>query len=377
MRVLRSILRYLRKRRFSYSPLIEVFIHKDALLDNLRYFQRLDPAVSVAPVLKSNAYGHGLVEVARVLDDQSLPFFCVDSYYEALILRNEDIRTPILILGYTPLENIGAELADVAYSIVSIDALHALARSARENVRVHLKIDTGMHRHGILEDEIDDALALLRANRRVRLEGVYTHLADADAKDSAHALKQKALWNDIVDRVKDVFPDVKYIHASATAGTWVGMEANCMRLGLGLYGVHGGGERHELRPALEMRSSISSVRTVRAGESIGYNATFTAPEEMRIATIPAGYYEGIDRRLSSVGFVEIRGKPCAIRGRVSMNITSVDVSALQNVVAGEDVVIYSADPASPASIESASRTCGTIPYELLVHIPGTLRRTVV
>src|SRR3990167_4298536 len=174
----RKLLRLLRKKRFAYTPLIEIRIGKGALLHNLKVFQEQKKGVAVATVLKSNAYGHGLVEVARILDGEDLPFFCVDSYFEALILRNEGIRTPILIIGYTPvatmLEN---RLPDVAFGIIDLEELRNLAALARSSIVIHLKVDTGMHRHGIAPSELEDVYALISANKRIVLEGAYSHLA--------------------------------------------------------------------------------------------------------------------------------------------------------------------------------------------------------
>ena len=376
----RALVRQLRKKRFSYTPLIEVLVYKSAILRNLRTFQELDKRVAVAPVLKSNAYGHGLVEVAKTLDGEDLPFFCVDSYFEALILRNEGIRTPILIIGYTPiatmLEN---RLPDVAFGVIGMEELRNLTALARSSIVIHLKVDTGMHRHGIAPSELEDAYALIRANKRIVLEGAYSHLADADTPDSTHAAAQIAAWNDVVLRMRAKMPSVKFFHLAATSGSFYAkkIDANVMRLGIGLYGINASLGELDLRPALQMRTRITSVRTVRTGESVGYNATFTATRDMRIATIPAGYAEGVDRRLSNKGELLVGGLACPIVGRVSMNITSIDVSNIADARVGDEVIVISYDPSAPNSVEAMARQCGTIPYELLVHIPAQLRRKVV
>jgi len=376
----RTFVRQLRKKRFLYTPLIEVLIYKGAILRNLRTFQELEKEVAVAPVLKAAAYGHGLVEVAKMLDSERLPFLCVDSFFEALILRNENIRSPILLLGATPVENVlGCRLTGVSFGIIDIEALRELAEKARVPAALHLKVDTGMHRHGIQPHELDEALALIASNQSLHLEGVYSHLADADTPDSPHAATQITAWNDAVRRVRAKMPGVKFFHCAATPGSFYTkkIDANVMRLGIGLYGVNASLHELDLRPALLMRTRITSVRTVRAGESVGYNATFTATRDMRIATIPVGYAEGVDRRLSNKGELLVGDVACRIVGRVSMNITSLDVSDLANVRVGDEVTVISNNPSAPNSIETMARQCGTIPYELLVHIPAQLRRKVV
>src|SRR3989344_2871042 len=252
----RTLLRLLRKKRFAYTPLIEIRIGKDALLHNLKVFQEQKKGVAIAPVLKSNAYGHGLVGVARIFDGKGLPFFCVDSYFEALILRNEGIRTHVLIIGYTPVETmLESRLADVAFGIIGVQDLRSLAALARSPTAIHLKVDTGMHRHGIAPSEIEDAYALIRANKRIVLEGIYSHLADADTPNSAHAAAQIAAWNEAVPRVRAKMPSVRFFHLAATTGSFYAqkIDANVMRLGIGLYGINVSLEKLDLRAALEMR----------------------------------------------------------------------------------------------------------------------------
>lgn len=346
--------------------------------------------VAVAPVLKSNAYGHGLVRVAKILDDAGadgtrLPFLCVDSYVEALILRNEGIRTPLLIIGYTSLANIERGkftrgLPNVAFGIMSMEELRRLvAADRRRPVTLHLKIDTGMHRQGILFEELEEALHIIaRANaqgKKIILEGVYSHLADADAPGSTLTEAQIKLWNEAVRTIKNKIAGVRYFHLANTAGSRYAREvdANMMRLGIGLYGIGA----LNLLPALEMKTRLTSVRKIAAGESVGYNAIFTAKHAMTVATIPVGYAEGLDRRLGNRGTATVAGIPCPYVGRVNMNITSLDVSRVPDPKLDDEVLVISADRAAPNSIENIAKLCETIPYEMLTRIPAQIRRTVI
>ena len=152
---------------------------------------------------------------------------------------------------------------------------------------------------------------------------------------------------------------------------------NLARLGLGLYGISIiDNPKINLRPALSMQTIISGVKSIKKGDSVGYNNTFTAPRDVLIATIPAGYAEGVDRRLSNIGQVEVNGILCPIVGRVSMNITTIDVSNVSQVKLGDSVTIISNDNSSPISVNSIAKICNTIPYEILVHIPAHLRRVL-
>jgi len=369
----------LRKSRIRYEPLITVSIFADILKKNYEAFQYAYPAVSFAPVLKSNAYGHGMVEVARVFDEMGAPFFVVDSYVEALILRNEKIKTPILIIGYTLPENILLNrLRNIAFTVGNIDDLLVLANTAEHPTAIHLKIDSGMHRQGMAPEDVSKALEVFKRSKTLRLEGIGTHLADADGENTAATTAQIAQWNAIVHDVCSAFPECRYVHCAATEGSKFSstITANIARLGIGLYGCTTT-SGVSIAPALEMKTIITSVRRVRKGESIGYNYTYTAPRDMRVATVPVGYAEGVDRRLSNKGFLGIRNSPCPIVGRVSMNITSIDVTDFDPPLAlREEVVVISKERASKNSCESMARQCDTIPYEILVHIPSTLRRNV-
>lgn len=364
--------------RFAYEPLVEVRISPGAILHNLKIFRELDKKLAIAPVLKSNAYGHGLVEIAKIVDGENIPFLCVDSYFEALILRNEGIRSPILVIGYTPTKNIlESRLKDVAFGIVNIEGLRELSE-ADHPAHIHLKIDTGMHRHGISMDEIDEATRLIRANKRIVLEGVYSHLADADTPNSKHTEMQIKNWNSVVEEFKREFPNIRYFHLAATSGVSLpNIDANALRIGIGLYGFNTSTHELDLQPALEMVTRITSTRTLQKGASVGYNATFAVPNEMRVATIPVGYYEGLDRRLSNKGNVLVRNTPCLIVGRVSMNITSFDVSKVPNVKVGDLVTVISNHHEDSNSVQNIARLCETIPYDILVHIPAHLRRVVI
>jgi alanine racemase len=370
--------------RFRYEPVISIFIHSDHILYNLRQFQAAVPGVAVAPVLKSNAYGHGLVPVAKILDARTtrgaLPFLCVDSYAEALVLRNEGVRTPLLAIGYTPLANTERNrLANVAFGVMSMEELRRLAAAAgrMHPTTIHLKIDTGMHRHGIMPDELAEAFRIIAGNKKIFLEGAYSHLADADAPSSAQTKKQIEAWNSAVRMIKEKMPSVKYFHLSATAGSHYAKEinANVMRLGIGLYGVNVGTSL-DLLPALEMKTRITSVRHIAAGEPVGYNAAFTAPHAMTVATIPVGYAEGIDRRLMNGGSASVKGVACPFVGRINMNITSLDVSKVPAIKIDDEVQVISPEPGSANSIENMAKLCGTIPYEILVHVPAQIRKIV-
>lgn len=375
-----SFFRKFQDKKADYESLIEVRVLSEHILHNLDVFAEKVSTWNIAPVLKSNAYGHGLVEIARMLEgDPRIAFLVVDSYYEARVLRTEGIEAPLLVLGYTLTNNIiNSPFKNVSFSVGSLAQLKELAE-AGDDVPLHIKFDTGMHRQGILPSECSAVLELLQKHVDLKIEGICSHLADADSSDSTFTERQIETWNTIVERFKKEKSEVTFFHLSATKGVGYAknIEANVLRLGLGLYGIDPAGEMKELKPALELRTRITALRTIEKGEHVGYNKTFTAERETRVATIPVGYYEGIDRRLSNKGFVEVGGQIYPLIGRISMNMSCVDVTDVPNVKEGDEVVVISSDVSKQNSIQKMAETCATIPYDILVHVNPSLRRRVI
>ena len=377
--MLRAILRYIRRIKFNYQPLVEVLVYRENLLHNLRVFREASPGLRIAPVLKSNAYGHGLREIAKILDKEAAPFLVVDSYFEALVLRREGIKSEILIIGFTAPENIYKnKLRGVAFTITGMEQLGEIAKNLERPSTFHLKIDTGMHRQGILPGEINEAISLINRNNNLNLEGICSHLADADNLDESQTGEQIERWNKIVDVFKANFSGIKYFHLAASAGVKFAdkITANVMRLGLGLYGINADNQNLDLRPALEIKSVIAGIKDASAGSGVGYNFTYRAPKRTRIAAVPVGYFEGVNRRLSNKGFFKIGNIFCPLIGRVSMNISTIDVGDVPNVKMGDSVIVISPEPSDKNSVKNIAEICRTIPYEILAHIPQALKRNI-
>jgi alanine racemase len=350
------------------------------------------PNGQIAPVLKSNAYGHGLLEVAQILNSArsdlvngDIPFFVVDSYFEAIALRAKGIKTPLLIIGYSHPETIAnSRLKNISFTVSSVEVLHALSKYKKIKSPIHLKIDTGMHRQGILPEEVNQAIEIIKNNKNIKIEGIASHLSDADNLDTFFTQKQIILWNSIVDKFKKTFPDIKYFHISNTDGNKFSdkIKSNVSRLGIGLYGLKDGDlfeHKINLLPVLKMKTIITSIKQIKKGETVGYGNTFKALNDMRIATIPVGYFEGVDRRLSNVGTILVGDNniPCPIIGHVSMNITSIDVSNVKDIKINTPVTVISDNSSDQNSIISIAQKCNTIPYEIVVKIPAHLKRVIV
>ncbi len=370
------------KHRFlanqQHDSLITIEISRHALLYNLNQFRHHVPQAFIAPVLKSNAYGHGLLHIAHILKTEHVPFFVVDSYFEVRTLRDGDIDTPLLVIGYTSIDSIvHNDYKNIRFTITSLDALRELGERARSKTLIHIKIDTGMNRQGLQVQELEEVHRILSQNHHIHLEGICSHFADADNKDTTFTEQQIQVWNTLVRTFRERYPLLTYWHISNSAGhAYPHAEANLTRLGIGLYGITEI-PNLVLKPALRMMTIVSSVKEIRKGDRVGYNGTFIADRDMKIATIPVGYYEGIDRRLSNKGFVKIDSVFCPIVGKVSMNITTIDVSECPHVQRGDKVIVVSDIPEDKNSIVSRAYDCGVIPYEIAVHIPNHLKRVVV
>ena len=391
-------LTWLSRRRFPYEPLIHIEISKSALINNLEEFRKLAPHQSIAPVLKSNAYGHGLLDTAMILEryrhtlhgarntngSGTIPFFIIDSYFEAVALRSSGIKTPLLVVGFSQADTIiASRLDNVAFTIGSLEALQGL-EDTEHPIAIHLKIDTGMHRQGVMPEEIPAAIELIAENTNIVLQGICSHLSDSDNDDPSYTESQINVWNKAVSHFKNEFPTLRYTHLSATYGHryTTDIDANVSRLGIGLYGLVDGSqfpEKLKLKPVLRMETVIATVKKIHRDDKVGYSGTFTADRDMCIATIPVGYYEGIDRRLSNVGSIGV-GKDnvtCPMIGNVSMNMTTIDVSHVVGVAQGMKVTVFSDNINDPNSIVSLAKKGNLLTYELAVHIPAQLKRVVV
>ncbi len=380
MKRILNILREIRQKKSHYTPIIEVVISKSALLHNLKEFQKTYPAMQFAPVLKSNAYGHGLVTVAKILEHETIAFFAVDSLYEANVLRASHVHAPILIMDYTPVQNIvNARHMNIAFAITSLMQLQELVK-AKHATTIHLKVDTGMHRQGFLPEEIDTMIKIIKENSQIHIEGIFSHFANAhraDKQSETHA--QIACWETMVAQIKSQIMGIKYFHLANTAGTHFMKDATCNvgRVGIGMLGHNPSPfTQMNLQPALRLETIIGGVKKIHQGDCVGYNNSFCAPGEMTIATIPLRYFEGIDRRLSNKGVVQVRGIDCPIIGDVSMNITSIDVSQIDGIQLNEKVIVISDRATDKNSEENIAAQIGEIPYVILSRIPGHLHRRV-
>jgi len=374
-----------------------VEIDATALGNNLRLFrERVGNTVQLAPVIKSNAYGHGLLTVAGLCQGDGADRFCVNSLEEAAALRQAGVKLPILVLGYVELDDlaelVGLDLEPVVADLAALQQLEAAAQACRREVKVHLKAETGTHRRGAPGEELATMVGLLRDSEILRLEGLSTHYANIeDTTDHSFATQQIAAFQSIRTEVEQSlgYP-VPTCHTACSAATLLLKETHMdlVRIGISLYGLwpsretmiscrESVGPLPDLQPVLTWKSRVAQVRTVPEGDYVGYGCTWRTGRESRIAVLPVGYNEGYDRRLSGVAHVLIRGRRAPVRGRVCMNMCMVDVTDIPDVSLEDEVVLLGRQGDEALAAEQLAAWCGTIAYELVTRIDPSLPRIVV
>ncbi|HSW88891.1 MAG TPA: alanine racemase [Candidatus Saccharimonadales bacterium] len=363
-----------------YYPLNTIEISAYNLKENFTYLANLSDQ-QIAPVLKSNAYGHGLVQTAKILDECRAPFFCVDSLYEAYELLKAKIKTPILIMGYVNPYNLKVKKLPFSYVAYDLELIAAL-NEYQPGAGVHIFVDTGMHREGIPLDELEDFLYEAKKFTKVHIEGLMSHFGDANDPDNELTKKQIENFQKAEEIMRRSNITIKWTHISASGGVlqlqkYQQQLGNVARTGIALYGYDPKGVHENLKPALQVKTTLAQIKELKKGEKVGYDFTFTAPKDMIIGILPIGYFDGVDRRLSNVGYVKIENHFCQIIGKVSMNITVIDITEIQNAEIGQEVIVYSNTLSDKNSLYSAADLCKTIPYELLVHLSPTTKRKAI
>jgi alanine racemase len=353
-------------------------IELDAIADNLRAFQQyVGPAVEIIAVVEANAYGHGAVPVARVVLEAGATCLAVHRATEGVELRLAGIQAPILIMGYTPPD--GARLAvdyDLIPSLITIEfaqALSAQASAAGVTRAVHVKVDSGMGRYGLMPGEVIEFFTELERLPGISVQGLFTHFATADWADQTHVRQQLKLFKQVVQDVRQAGFEVPLVHAANSAATMNLPEAhfNAVRPGIALYGLHPSDEWppvFDLKPALTLKSTVSRVRELPAGTGVSYGRTYVTQKPTLAALVPVGYGDGYHRQLSNRGAVLIRGQPAPIIGRICMDQFVVDVSAIPGVQQDDEVVIVGKQGQAAIQAEQVAAWAGTINYEVTTSL---------
>ncbi len=360
----------------------------DAIVFNMRSMkQNIAPGTKMIGVIKTDGYGHGSVPIAESLEPLDFLFgFAVATPEEAHRLRQAGIKKPILILGYTfpyCYEQLAEEeLRPAVFRKDTIPLLQKAAERVGKPVRVHVKVDTGMNRIGIAPDE--EGLRFMEAlveRDGIIIEGMFTHFARADESDKTHALEQLESFQAFTRMTEQrLGMEIPIKHCSNSAGILELPQANmdAVRAGITLYGLYPsdevGRETVPLKPAMSLYSHLVCVKTLPKGQSVSYGGTFTADEDMRIATIPVGYGDGYPRSLSGKGYVLIHGKKAPVLGRVCMDQFMVDVSHIPEAVEGDRAVLLGSEGEERIRAELLGEISGRFHYELVCDIGKRIPR---
>lgn len=342
-------------------------------LNNLKFFQNHCAPAKVMPVVKANAYGHGAVQLARAAERAGIDYFAVAFLEEAIELRKHGISKDILVFNYVEPDMLHiAQQNNITITLYSWEQLWRYTKQIWRP-KVHIKIDTGMRRLGVMPEEARDFLDAVR-KAGFDVEGAYTHFAVADSLDEEDVqfTKEQAQLFEKLDL------DVRIKHV-CNSGASVSKVVNCfdyVRVGIASYGLQPSDSvySNELKPVLTWKSVVSHVKTIQPGDSISYGRTFKAFMEMKIATIPVGYADGYWRHLSNKGYVLIHGEKCPIVGRVCMDQFMVDVSHLDDVKIGDEVVLIGKQGNNVITAEEIAKLVGTINYEVTCRISERVPR---
>lgn len=344
----------------------ETYLEVDltAIRYNLKIMRNIDKDAMFCAVLKADAYGLGAVEIAKEIEDD-IDYIAVARLSEAIDLRKNNIKKPILILGYVPVEDIEKCLIyDIDIAIYDLDLAKAINDKISKKIKAHLTLDTGHGRIGFREFELDK-IRKLKNLENIDIISAFSHFSTADEEDKSYTKMQYDKFNYIINELKDDF-NFEFVHISNDASA-IGhkITKDMLRSGISLFGIYPSDymkdkKEVELKKSFELYSTISFVKNVKKGTYISYGRTFRAKKDMKIATVAIGYADGYKRSFSNLATLLVNGKACKVVGRVCMDQLMIDVSEVDCKI-GDKVIVY------PDIYESA-RMIDTIVYELMTSI---------
>lgn len=366
-----------------YQSFVE--ISKSAILYNLKQYQKIvGKSVEVMPIVKSNAYGHGMVEIAKIVSPK-VGWIGVVSLGEALELRKNKIPKKIFVLSYCQKnlleEGIKKKVSLPVYDLDYAKLISRTAKKIHQNALVHVKIDTGTSRVGILPSEAIDFAKKINKLPNLKIEGIFSHFA-ASEENKDYTKKQLDDFKEVLLNLEKAGIKIFYRHFGCSAASLVEPNShfNMIRLGLGLYGLWPSEMAEKialtkypwlkLQPALTWKTKIIQVKELPKGTKVGYGCSYVAKKKIKMAVLAVGYFEGYDRHLSNLGEVVVKNKKCPVIGRVCMNLTMVDVSKVKNAKPGDEVVLLGRG----VTAEDLAKKIGTINYEVVTQINPMLPR---
>ena len=358
-------------------------IDLDAFASNMGQIRaRVGPDIAIMLVVKADAYGHGAVAISHCALRHGASALGVGTSAEALELRRSGIRAPILVLGTIVDDEANAclvhEIQVALHSSDRCQMLEDLAARLGLIARVHLKIDTGMGRLGVLPERALPLLEQIRASRHMRLCGVMTHMSSTLGADDEVTIRQLARFREVIDEARRRNLLAGWIHAANSACLFTGLDPmfDAVRPGISAYGVLPDGlpGAADLEPVMSLRSQVVFLKDFAEDSPVGYGGTWKATKPTRIATLPIGYNDGVPWRLGNNGSVLVRGERARIVGRVSMDYTTIDVGHIPGVSVGDRVTFFGRDADEQITLEEVAKQAGTIPYEITCSVGRRVER---
>ncbi|MBQ3928872.1 MAG: alanine racemase [Clostridia bacterium] len=380
-------------KRYLRRTWAEVDIH--ALKHNFDVIrQAADPKAQIMCVIKADAYGHGAVFLGKLYEKMGAQRLAVSNIEEAMQLRDNGIRLPVLILGFTP-ANLAKVLADnnISQAVFSEEYAKELSDYAVKdnvNVKIHIKLDTGMSRIGFMYQNIErDAVSVDQIERVCRMphlihEGVFTHFAVSDEGDEGRAatIHQYECFDDAVQKLKARNITFALVHCSNSGAIidYKQVHCNCVRAGIILYGLSPSSKlegRLDLRPAMQIKSVIAQIKTVEPNTPLSYGGTFITKKATKVATVPIGYADGYTRSLGNRAFMTVNGQKAPVIGRVCMDQLMLDISGVDDVKVGDEITVIGDGSDNTFSFDDMAEMTGTINYELVCLVGKRVPRVYI
>jgi alanine racemase len=362
-------------------------IDLNVLADNFKTIKaRVSGQTRMLCVVKADAYGHGAVPVARHLEMQGTDFFGVVTTDEGIELREHGITKPILVMGgVMPWDDVESfwehRLTPAVADLQGLTRLVSAAANRRQQIKIHVKVDTGMGRIGVGQNDLDGLIAMVCTSDRVRVEGVMSHFSSSEVRD-AYGLSQIDRFRDVVAllRKNGIEPEIAHMANGGAVCQYPESHFDMVRVGIMLYGAYPDrtlAEKISVRPVMRVVSHVAYVREFPAGSPLSYGRTFITKRTTKVACVAMGYADGVPRALSNKGSVLIKGRRCPIVGRVCMDFFLADITDMADVAdvaPGEEAILIGASGSNSISPDEVAEQVGTIPYEILCGISRRVPR---
>jgi len=370
-------------------------LDSESLKHNLRQFRRiLGKDRKILAMVKSNAYGHGMIPIARLAIESEADWLGVHSIKEALILREQGFKCPILCVGYIPLNKLELAVQNdirmTVYNNESIDKLGNICQETKKKAFLHIKVETGTYRQGLSEEEFIPFIERINRHKGLVIEGLSSHFANIeDTTDHSYAKKQLHRFKSFLKQAENYGVKLKYKHMACSAAVILFPQTyfNMTRVGIGMYGLWPSNEvfvssllrekpEFSLKPVLSWKARVAQIKRVPKGEFIGYGCTYKTTRESVLAVIPVGYYDGYSRSLSNIAYVLIKGKRAPVRGRVAMNFIMTDISDIPQVKVEDTVILIGEERGDSITADKLASLTGTINYEITARINSNIIRVL-